>query len=235
MVCLRRLARKPSPTGGGSSRTPHSLRGLVLRRSSEVSATGGGDSPRGDGGRAVAAFTAGIPSLGGLGPARAADCGPSPRPSPGTSLQPQSSAWSQGHACAEHLEPHLCRGSRGRAEPPSARRAAARASLSPAPSPPSGVQWSWSKGVSGPKGGPAPAPVGRTCSRLAVAVPCPHLLPKALPRLLWAPGMSMGARPASPRPPPLGPRGLGVVRAGRPAHQRLPGSLRAAFVSSFSA
>ena len=163
----------------------------------------------------MAALTAGTPSLGGLGPSRAAGCGPSPRPSPGTSLQPHSSAWSQGQACAEHLEPNLCRGSRGRAETPSARRAPARASLSPAPSPPSGVQWSWSKGVSGPKGGPAPAPVGRTCSHPAVAVPCPHFLPSALPRLVWAPGMSTGARPASPRPPPLGPRGLGAVRAGQ--------------------
>lgn len=84
---------------------------------------------------AVEALTSGTPSLGGLGPTRGAGCRPSPMASPGTSLQPHSSAWSQGQACGEHLEPHLRRGSRRRPEPPPARWAHARASLSPAPQP----------------------------------------------------------------------------------------------------
>ena len=84
---------------------------------------------------AVEALTSGTPSLGGLGPSRGAGCRPSPRASPGTSLQPHSSAWSQGQACAEHLEPHLRRGSRRRPEPPPAQWAPAMVSLSPAPQP----------------------------------------------------------------------------------------------------
>lgn len=74
-MCLRRLVRHPSPAGGGSSRTPHSLRGLVLRGSrrrllSDFSSTVSGDEfqpqeavtpHEGTEAGAVAALAAGTP------------------------------------------------------------------------------------------------------------------------------------------------------------------------------
>lgn len=176
------------------------------------------------------ALTSGTPSLGGLGPSRGVGCRPSPRASPGTSLQPHSSAWSQGQACAEHLEPHLRRGSRRR---PARLQPSGPLPGPPCcmpPSPPSRVRWwSWSKDVSGPRRSSDRPLWGGIHSRscLALAVPCPHFLPLALPRLVWALGMSTGARPASLRPLHLGLKGWGGLgQAGTPVSARLPlGSL----------